>query len=280
MGSYRVLVIGGYGFFGSRLVERLSHNSQLHLLVAGRSATMAQSLVGRLQPTAQATMQAVALDAMSPNLGPALAAFSPDAVVHTSGASSVQAILSYCGQPLPGGTGVHGWSSAWRHRYSRPVGRRLLSPCDVPDLSLLPARYEGMPRVRFGAGLELVWLHHTMNLMAALTRLGLVKDWSAHARALKRLSDLFKHWGSDAGAMHVSVSGKAADGTACTRQWELVATHGDGPFVPTLAAAALVRKLAAGQALPAGAQPCIGLLGLDDFTAEAEDLSISTKTGP
>jgi hypothetical protein len=368
MRSYRVLVIGGYGFFGSRLVERLSLNSHLHLLVAGRSIAMAQSLVGRLQPTAQAAMQAVAVDAMSPNLGQALAALAPDAVVHTSGPfqgqdyrvaqaciaqgahyidladgrqfvagiaeldaeargagvlvtsgassvpalssaavdhlskdmssvqdidigispgnrterglSTVQAILSYCGQPLPGGSGVHGWSGAWRHQYSNPVGRRLLSPCDVPDLSLLPARYEGEPRVRFGAGLELAWLHHTMNLMAALTRLGVVKDWSVHARALKRLGDLFKHWGSDAGAMHVSVSGKAADGAACTRQWALVATDGDGPFVPTLAAAALVRKLAAGQALPAGAQPCMGLLSLDDFTAEAQGLSIFTRASP
>jgi hypothetical protein len=115
----------------------------------------------------------------------------------------------------------------------------------VPDLVLLRPRYPGHPVVRFGAGLELPFLHHGMNFMAWLAQVGLVRDWARHAVVLKKAADWFKHWGSDAGAMHVAVSGVvgagAASGEQVTRQWQLIATHGDGPFVPTLAAAALVR---------------------------------------
>lgn len=127
------------------------------------------------------------------------------------GLSTVQAILSYCGKPLPSPREpVFGWRGTWRHRYPTPVGERLMSPCDVPDLTLFPARYPGTPRVRFGAGLELRLLHRGMNLMAALVRAGLVRDWSRHARWLKAVSEWLLPYGSDAGAMHVRVEGAMA----------------------------------------------------------------------
>ena len=192
------------------------------------------------------------------------------------GLSTVQAILSYCGQPLPcAGTPRFGWVGRWEHAYPGPVGRRLLSPCDVPDLALLPPRYPGRPDVRFGAGLELRLLHRGMNWMAALARRGWVRDWSRHARLLKRAADLVQSFGTDDGAMHVSVTGRLTDGQARTRHWALVASAGDGPFVPTLAAAALVRRLRAGDTMLIGAQPCIGMLSLADFAQECAGLAVA-----
>lgn len=44
----------------------------------------------------------------------------------------------------------------------------------------------------------------------------------------------------------------------------MVVGSGDGPYVPTLAASALARKLAAGQLPAVGAMPCMGLLTLED----------------
>ena len=108
------------------------------------------------------------------------------------------------------------------------MGWRLLSPCDVPDLTLLPAHYPGRPSVRFGAGLELAALHLGMNAMALLAKWGLVRNWSVHARWLKRSSDWFRTWGSDAGAMHVSVRGLDARGGGARQRWTLIATHCDG----------------------------------------------------
>ena len=76
--------------------------------------------------------------------------------------------------------------------------------------------------------------------------------------------------------MHVSVFGLRNDKVEASRTWSLVATHGDGPYVPTLAAAALVRRLSAGDAQLAGAMPCVGSLALEDFEKEARGLNIQT----
>jgi hypothetical protein len=365
-GPYRVLVIGGYGFFGRRLVERLARHGGLHVVAGGRSERGGRALVEALAPSARAGLSHAVLDVQAPGLPRDLERQAADVVIHASGPfqqqdyrvaaasvacgahyidladgrefvagigaldalarqagrvvvsgassvpalssaaadhlargftqlqridigispgnrterglSTVQAILGYCGKRIPaGGAGrTFGWSGSWRHRYPAPVGARLLSPCDVPDLSLLPGRYAGHPSVRFGAGLELRFLHRGMNAMALLTRLGLAPDWAAHAPTLKRVADAFKSWGSDAGAMHVGVTGTQADGRVSTRTWQLVATAGDGPHVPTLAAAALVRKLTNGDDVAVGARPCIGLLTLGDFAEEWEGLHIQT----
>jgi hypothetical protein len=223
MHPHRVLVIGGYGFFGRRLVERLARQPGLHVIVAGRSAAQGQTLVQTLRRSAVSELSCATLDIHTPELERALQALAPDVVVHTcgpfqgqqyhvaeaciaagahyidladgrefvagigclqkqalaaglaviSGASSVpalsstvadhlaqgftrvetidigispgnrtdrglstiQAILSYCGKPLPvnGPAPAFGWIGSRRHVYPAPVGRRLLSPCDVPD---------------------------------------------------------------------------------------------------------------------------------------------------
>jgi hypothetical protein len=128
--------------------------------------------------------------------------------------------------------------------------------------------------VSFSAGLELSFLHRGMNAMALLTRLGIVADWSAYATALKRAADCFKTIGSDAGAMHASMTGDTPQGVTSTRTWHLLATQGDGPYVPTLAAAALVRKLQSGATSLIGAWPCVGLLSLADLAHESQGLHI------
>lgn len=365
MPPYRVLVIGGYGFFGRRLVERLSRRSGLHVMAAGRSAARAASLVDGLQSSSLSEISSATIDAQGPHLAHQITDLRPQVVVLASGPfqgqqyhvaqaciaagahyidladarefvagiggldraaaaanvavisgassvpalssaaadhlaqglirvvsvdigispgnrterglSTVQSILSYCGKPLPASspTPIFGWSGSRRHRYPAPVGHRLLSPCDVPDLALLPGRYAGQPSIRFGAGLELAFLHRGMNAMAALAWLGVVSNWSDHAVALKRAADWFRAFGSDAGAMHVTVTGDAARGVTRTRTWHLVATAGDGPYVPTLAASALIRRMQSGYTPEAGARPCVGVLTLEDFVREAEGLHIA-----
>ena len=365
MSPLRVVVLGGYGFFGQRLVRRLALHSGLEIVVAGRSLSAAQALIATL-PTTAAQLTAAALDVHAADFAAQLAALRPGVVVHTvgpfqgqdysvaraciaakahyidladgrdfvagigqldalaqqagvlvvSGASSVpalssavadhlaeglrqvdhihtgispgnrtdrglstvQGILSYCGQPIVSRqvSATVGWAGTSRHVYPAPVGARLLSPCDVPDLDVLQGRYPGNPSIWFAAGLELVFLHRGMNAMAWMAQKKWVHNWAAHAKALKTASDWFRHVGSDAGAMHVQVSGLAEDGTHHIRTWELVATAGDGPYVPTLAASALVRLVASGTPLQAGARPCVGVLGLDHFAAEMHGLAIHT----
>lgn len=370
MTPFRVLVVGGYGFFGRRLVERLSLRPGLQVIAAGRSAGQGRALAESLRKFALAEVSNATLNVSAPDFASQLAALKPHVLVNASGPfqgqkyhvakacisagvhyidladgrefvsgisvldseaaaaglavisgassvpalssavadhlsqgmapvqsidigispgnrterglSTIQAILSYCGKPLPapaGGTSF-GWSGSRRHRYPAPVGSRLLSPCDVPDLVLLPERYPGSPNVSFGAGLELTFLHRGMNVMAGMSRIGLVPDWARYASLLKLAADCFKGMGSDAGAMHVTVTGALAQGGKSTRTWHLLATGGDGPYVPTLAAAALTRKLQSGDTSFLGARPCIGVLTLADFARELEGLSIEMAELP
>jgi hypothetical protein len=90
-------------------------------------------------------------------------------------------------------------------------------------------------------------------------------------------ADRFKRWGSSVGAMHVEVAGNGRDGKRMARRWTLIAINGDGPFVPTLAASALVRLLMRDQLRIRGAWPCVGLLKLDDILAGARNLAVRTQ---
>jgi hypothetical protein len=193
------------------------------------------------------------------------------------GLSTIMSVLTYCGKAIPssGTREVIGWGGSKRHQFPAPVGSRLLSPCDVPDLVLLPGRYAGTPLVAFSAGLELEYIHRGMNLMAWAAKKGLVADWSRFAGLLKRVADLFLYFGTDAGAMQVTVEGVGSDGVDKKRSWYLMALHGDGPFVPTLAASALIRKLASGELTQRGAIPCLGMLTVADFVRETEGLHIT-----
>ena len=110
--------------------------------------------------------------------------------------------------------------------------------------------------------------------MALCTRMGLVRKWSRYAVALKKISDLLQHFGSDAGAMHVEIRGEDRVGAPVLRRWILVARNDDGPAVPTLASTALIRKLARGEIAARGAMPCVGLLTLSDLVAQMDGLAI------
>lgn len=193
------------------------------------------------------------------------------------GLATMQAILGYCGAPIAirhdgRPLSVIGWQGLKRHRFPPPIGARLLGHCDVPDLALLPQRFPGVRSVIFRAGLELEFLQRGMWLMAATRRLGLVRDWSRHAGALLAAGRWFMRFGTDAGGMYVAVT----DAKGRRRTWTLIAERGDGPFVPTLAAAALVGKLARDEIAVRGAMPCLGLLSLADFAPAMGGLAIRT----
>ena len=60
--------------------------------------------------------------------------------------------------------------------------------------------------------------------------------------------------------------------------WRLNADANRGPYVPVLAAVALVRRLRDAGRLTAGARTASGLFTLDDFAADFSDLNIATVT--
>lgn len=365
----RILILGGYGFFGTLLVKRLVRNPQYVVIIAGRQIEKAQQLAYALSSCA-AQVSPIAINAANSwELLKALESLAPNVVVNTcgpfqsrdysvakacielgchyidladgrdfvanineldkdaatkntlviSGASSVPAlssavvdrlaeqfaaikhieigispgnktdrglatvagILSYCGGPITIWRDrkpviAYGWLGAIRHQYPAPVGTRWLSDCDVPDLQLFPNRYPSVESVRFRAGLELPILQFGMVLMSVLRKIGCIENWAKYATRLKSASEWFRHFGSDHGGMHVQVTGLTPDGRENSIVWTLVAKNGDGPYVPVLASAALLRKMSKGTLSQRGAMPCMGLLTLDEILREADGLNIST----
>jgi hypothetical protein len=83
----RVLVIGGYGNFGSYIARSLAPDPQIRLLIGGRSQAKAQSfaagLAGANPPQGHAA-EGHKID-IDQNLAAALDRISPDIVVHTTG---------------------------------------------------------------------------------------------------------------------------------------------------------------------------------------------------
>lgn len=85
----RVLIIGGYGAFGSLIAERLSREADLDLLIAGRSRSNADAAVARLKPSAKAPLQSAAADATSLTAAD-LTALAPRIVINASGPYQAQ----------------------------------------------------------------------------------------------------------------------------------------------------------------------------------------------
>jgi len=78
----RVLIIGGYGNFGSFIARRLAEDGNIQLIIAGRSEQKAQQFISSLN--AKNPPIAAILD-ISVNLSSSLRTLAPDIVIHTSG---------------------------------------------------------------------------------------------------------------------------------------------------------------------------------------------------
>jgi Domain of unknown function (DUF4166)/Saccharopine dehydrogenase NADP binding domain len=78
----RILIVGGYGIFGGRLVQLLAEEPRLTLVVAGRSQAKVQAFCASLH--GQATLIAAAFD-RDGDTEAQLRALAPDLVVDTSG---------------------------------------------------------------------------------------------------------------------------------------------------------------------------------------------------
>ena len=196
------------------------------------------------------------------------------------GSATVASVASYVGRQFgvwDGGVWqpAYGWQRLRRYRYPPVVGTRWLADCDVPDLELFPERYPGVQSVRFGAGLELPFLHFGLWLLSWPSRWRWIARLEAHAERLRRGSEWFAKLGTDVGAMHVEMHGFRR-GHRLDLIWTLVAGHGDGPQIPCTAAIVIARKLAAGTLVARGALPCVGLFSLEECRRELEGYDVRT----
>ena len=201
----------------------------------------------------------------------------------TAGGSVAAAIVGQVGLPFRLWRGrridtVHGWQEMRRQDFCvpdhSPISRRTVALTDVPDVALLPDRLPGKPAVEFRAGGELTFQNRALWILSWLVRWGWLRNLAALGSWLLPLQRLTRRFGSDRSAMIVRMFGGVA-GKRMERRWTLIADHGDGPEIPTLAVVPVVAHILSGRMAP-GARDAGEALTLDDFAPAFARLHIST----
>ncbi len=191
------------------------------------------------------------------------------------GLSVVQGIAGYAGKPVTlvrGGRPAQAAALVETRRVTiappgaTPLRNLRFSLVDTPDLRLLPAMLPGLRDVWFGAGTTPEILQRMLNGLALLVRWRLIPT-------LRPLASVFHwtinrlRWGEHRGGMFVAAVGEDAERRPVRRSWHLVAEGDDGPFIPSMAAEALIRKMLDGQRPVPGARASVADLDLGDFEA-------------
>ena len=195
------------------------------------------------------------------------------------GEATVKGILSYTGHAFPvfingQWTQRYGWMSPRKLNFAGSIGKRWLANVNIPDLELFPARYAQVKTVTFQAGLELPFLHLGMVGMAKLAKMGVIKDWSVFTKPIFKASELFDKLGTDNGGMQIKLLGLDVNQRPTLIKWTLFAEQGVGPYIPTLSAIILAKKLINKELSATGAMPCLGMFSLAEFDQEASELGI------
>jgi hypothetical protein len=188
------------------------------------------------------------------------------------GLNVMRAVVGYAGAPVKlwrHGKPAHGVGLAESMRFTIAVPGRLplrnihFSLVDVPDLQVIPPEHPSMTDIWMGAGPVPEFLHRMLNLLAkARSRFGLP--------SLAPLSPLFyavlnrMRFGEHRGGMFVRARGHAAD-KPVEMSWHLLAEGDDGPYIPSMAIEALIRKLLNGERPQPGARSGIHALELSDY---------------
>jgi hypothetical protein len=199
------------------------------------------------------------------------------------GLNVMRAIAGYAGAPVKlqrYGQESQGLGLAESMRYTIAVPGHLplrnthFSLVDVPDLRVIPPEHPAMTDIWMGAGPVPEILHRALNLLAkARARFGLP--------SLEPFSRLFHavlnrmRFGEHRGGMFVRARGSAG-GSAVERSWHLLAEGDDGPYIPSMAIEAVIRKLLAGEFPPAGARSGVRTLDLADYDALFQGRKIFT----
>jgi Domain of unknown function (DUF4166)/Saccharopine dehydrogenase NADP binding domain len=198
------------------------------------------------------------------------------------GINVIRAIASYAGKPVATGRGAatsHALIDSKRYTVAVP-GRLPLFPIrfslvDVPDRYVLPALWPSLRLTWLGAGpVPEIW-HRALNALAWLVRLKLLPSLSPLAPLMYRTINVLS-WGEHRGGMFIAVQGTGLRGERIERSWHLLAEGNDGPLIPSMAAAAIIRHCLASRRPAAGARAATTDLELADYEPLFARRQIST----
>jgi hypothetical protein len=191
------------------------------------------------------------------------------------GENVVRAIAAQAGKPAPmrrdgqPATG-HPITETLRATIAPPGGlplqNRLFSLVNVPDLLALAEPWPDVRTIWVGAGPAPELLHRVLIGLATLVRWRVLPTLRPLA-SLMHLCTRKLRWGERRGGMFVAVEGRTEAGAPVHRSWHMTADGDDGPYVPAMAAAALVAQAQDGRPPAPGARPCLSDLELSDYEA-------------
>ncbi|UPG92257.1 DUF4166 domain-containing protein [Luteibacter aegosomaticola] len=199
------------------------------------------------------------------------------------GLNVMRAVVGYAGAPVKlwrNGEPGQGLGLAESLRFTVAVPGKLplrnihFSLVDVPDLQVIPPEHPTLRDIWMGAGPVPEILHRVLNLLAKARA---HFEWPS----LAPWSPLF-YWvlnrmrfGEHRGGMFVRARGTKV-GKPVERSWHLLAEGDDGPYIPSMAVEAIVRKLLNGIRPATGARPATRALELADYDELFEGRSIHT----
>ena len=188
------------------------------------------------------------------------------------GLNVMRAVVGYAGAPVTlwrNGRQGQGIGLAESLRFTVAVPGRLplrnihFSLVDVPDLQVIPPEHPAMTDIWMGAGPVPEILHRILNLLAKARQRWRLPSLEPMSRLFYAVLNRMR-FGEHRGGMFVRARGKA-DGMDVIRSWHLLAEGDDGPYIPSMAIEAIVRKLLAGERPASGARPATRALELADY---------------
>ncbi len=188
------------------------------------------------------------------------------------GLNVMRAVVGYAGAPVKltrGGSRSLGTGLAESRRYTVAVPGKVplrnlrFSLVDVPDLQVLPVEHPELEDIWMGAGPVPEILHRTLNLLAKMRATFRLPSLVPFSRLFYIVLNLMK-FGEHRGGMYVHVKG-LRNGLPAERSWHLLAEGDDGPFIPSMAIEAIIRKLLRGERPDAGARAATRALDLADY---------------
>jgi len=195
------------------------------------------------------------------------------------GLNVMRAVVGYAGSPVKltrNGQQTTALGLTESRRYTiavpgkTPLNNIRFSLVDVPDLQVLPPEHPSLQSIWMGAGPVPEVLHRALNYLAiARAKLNLP--------SLAPLSPLFHlilnlmKFGEHRGGMFIHAKGENAE-----MSWHLLAEGDDGPYIPSMSIAALVRKQLCGTRPENGARPATNALDLAELDAIFAQKTITT----
>lgn len=197
------------------------------------------------------------------------------------GLNVMKAVIGYAGGPVKltrNGKPFEAKGLAESLRYTvappgyLPLRNLHFSLVDVPDLQVLPQAYPDIQNIWMGAGPVPEILHKALNLLAKTRAALRLPSWEPFAPLFFKILNLMK-FGEHRGGMFVEAIGTRKR-EIITKSWHLLAEGDDGPYIPSMAIEAIIRKWLKGERPAPGARPATEALELADYNALIEDREI------